>query len=270
MLDSAINRWDTELKESSENEWIPSTDYESNPMNRVMRLFYILASRQGLDLPSQMTDRNLLINPSDFMTSSVNGDETTNGAYLEIAAIAQHYGFPTLLLDWTLDPLCALYFAVKGSMDGLASRSKHYDIREGSFSIFALKASEFNQTKPEVHIRTYTHHSNRNLIAQRGLFTYVCRNSLDDRRTILDVVDGLEIRELHIDSGNLVEGEPVLIKLNIRYSEVIKAMDYLKQMFKTSDTFFPGYEGIVMAMKDHANYQIVKERLNSCRTARPR
>ncbi len=54
----------------------------------------------------------------------------------------------------------------------------------------------------------------------------------------------------------------MLIKFNIRYSEVIKAMDCLKQMFKTSDTFFPGYEGIVMAMKDHANYQIVKNRID--------
>ena len=40
------------------------------------------------------------------------------------------------------------------------------------------------------------------------------------------------------------------------------ATDYLKQMFKTSDTFFPGYEGIVMVMKDHANYQIVKNRID--------
>ncbi len=51
------------------------------------------------------------------------------------------------------------------------------------------------------------------------------------------------------------------MKFNVSYSEVPKAMDYLKQRFKTSDTFFPGYEGIVMAMKDHANYQIVKERI---------
>lgn len=230
-------------------------------MNRALRLFYILASRQGLDLPSQMTDRNLLIDPSCFVISAVDGDETTNGAHLELAAIAQHYGFPTLLLDWTLDPLCALYFAVHGLLEHLAEGDGRYDLRNGSFSIFALNASKFDLTKPEVLIRTYTHHSNKNLIEQRGLFTYVYRNSLDDKRTILEAVDELEVREPHIESGNTVEGEPVLIKLNIRYSEVIEAMDYLKQKFKTSDTFFPGYEGIVMAMKDHINYRIVKERI---------
>ncbi len=39
----------------------------------------------------------------------------------ELIAIAQHYGIPTRLLDWILNPLAALYFACKGksSSDGL-------------------------------------------------------------------------------------------------------------------------------------------------------
>ncbi len=68
---------------------------------------------------------------------------------------------------------------------------------------------------------------------------------------------------IDLDSGRCVmDNDPALVKFNVRYSDVIDAMDHLKQRFKTSDTFFPGYEGIVMAMKDHINYQIVKQRID--------
>lgn len=75
------------------------------------------------------------------------------------------------------------------------------------------------------------------------------------------MVDGLQHGEIDLEMGYAVDDTPTLIKYNVRYSDVLKAMDYLRQRFKTSDTFFPGYEGAVRAMKDHMNYQVVKQRI---------
>lgn len=76
------------------------------------------------------------------------------------------------------------------------------------------------------------------------------------------MTDGLDFGMLDLDSGHIVvDNDPILVKLNVPYREIIDAMDYLRQRFKTSDAFFPGYEGIVMAMNDHVDYQVVKERI---------
>ncbi len=75
------------------------------------------------------------------------------------------------------------------------------------------------------------------------------------------MVDRLQRGEIDLERGYAVDDTPTLIKYNVRYSEVLKAMDYLRQRFKTSDTFFPGYEGAVRAMKDHMDYQVLNKRI---------
>src|SRR5947199_161566 len=58
---------------------------------------------------------------------------------LEIFAIAQHHGIPTLLLDWSFDPLVAAYFAAEGNIDEPASHD---------LAVWALRRSLFETKAP--------------------------------------------------------------------------------------------------------------------------
>lgn len=85
----------------------------------------------------------------------------------EIAGIAQHYGIPTRLLDWTQDLFVALYFAASGALKVKENQEKE------NMVIWALNSTlvdTFRYEKP-LKIIIPQYNSNPNLCAQKGLFT---------------------------------------------------------------------------------------------------
>lgn len=95
----------------------------------------------------------------------------------ELLALAQHHGLPTRLLDWTYNPLTALFFACEGEQedeDGIVYALKTGNgaqTKEPTSNVAAYKESD-NIYFPEFARRYISKDLSSRLVAQEGLFVW--------------------------------------------------------------------------------------------------
>lgn len=210
----------------------------------LLRNFYKTADRHGLKVPNSEYLRKYLAGAIDFnfMLSFNEGEKWIPAHLQEIAALAQHYGLPTRLLDWTYDPFVAAHFALKGAIG-----------RGGNLVVWCLNAGKiadelnFNSNFP-IKIVTPPYFDNENLSAQKGLFTHIETdistaklmrdNLMVDRRPLDTFVATLPSKTLQSDKN-------FMIKLVMPCEFALQAYELLELHGYGEARIYPGYDGIV-------------------------
>ena len=227
----------------------------------ILRDFYRLADRMGLEVPlSPRIRKNLVseynlpdLRPERWM------DETWIFAdLLEVAALAQHYGVPTRLLDWTYDLYVALYF---GFTDAIG--------KDGYLVIWALEKEYLSfkkgTTKPvSVDFITPHYAKNPNLSAQQGLFSHwpipnpeaknplsIGRDSLTDRRPLDKLID----EQLGDDLDR-----SIFMKFVLPCSEAVSGCEILERLGYGAAKLFPGYSGVAKQILSRRHIRAVPPR----------
>lgn len=177
------------------------------------------------------------------------------GENAHLLAVAQHYGLPTRLLDWTRRSLVAAYFAAQKP-----------DFMPKDLSVWALHAPSLkNHGDSRFHIKIVEalRSHNPNLHAQDGLFThagwaasYLCDGGLKPLTTELLPLDGLIGR---IESSSRTRGgAPRVIMrkfvLSRGHDETLMALLAARRIF--AGGLFPGLAGVTAAVRDRMRFAI--------------
>ncbi len=181
-------------------------------------------------------------------------------------ALAQHYGIPTRLLDWTRTPLTAAYFAcvgvVRDQAEGKATPDK--------FAIWALSRTNVeNINRPDdgmpeslrvkvdgdftIAIVTVPTVSNPNLRAQQGLFTLVEHfpDSQDpDRPQPFSGFDATPPLDELIRDRVQANQLPVLWKWSLPSSEAGELLRLLAMENVTGATVFHGHDAVMRGIRE--------------------
>lgn len=163
-------------------------------------------------------------------------------------ALAQHYGVPTRLLDWSHSAWTAAYFAVA---DAVMKDQPRVPERLGVWAYSRpIHAIQTYLERPrrkkmgEVHIVTAPYASNPNLAAQRGAHMLFMRTANPDGPADRPSFDE-ELKRI----GKEYESDALFL-FTLPTEEASRALRLLAKADVSAATLFPGYAGVVRAMRE--------------------
>ncbi len=237
------------FRPSTKHPFVPELANEHTRQTReheLVRAFFHRADQLGLPLP--------VIEPPRRPSSPAVVGYWPKRESLPIVALAQHYGVPTRLLDWTRRGPVAAYFAC------LEPRVEPGEAAPTKMAVWALNRRFLKahgmwapgrpghgRAPIPCYVATAPRSSNPFLHAQAGLFTYSPH---------LKHMEGLDLLVARIvDSvtaaGVTVETAPCVLRLlTLPRTEADHLLELLHEQEISALTMFPGFAGIAQLMKE--------------------
>ena len=257
-----------------------------------LRIFHELCNAQGLPVPDLgSTTDNPYTEASDMIFRDGLRGRWMDRRWLEVACLAQHYGVPTRLLDWTTDVNVALHFAAgsalrhmdgpgdgfciwvldldaaKAVMDDMEvvrpDYSRNPNMRAQSGVMTLLDAAKAVMDDMEVVRPDYSR--NPNMRAQSGVMTLLRNRTADELAVPFDrqLAESFERRIAEGDpvaEGIAGSGRPVLQRLDVPYGLLGDLARYLSSHRYDSSRYRPGYEGAYLCMRECMDYSRLPDR----------
>ncbi|APG20029.1 hypothetical protein A3780_21600 [Kosakonia radicincitans] len=247
-------------------------DYHASIEMGILRRFYRSANENGLYVPSSklMSSEMAIGRYLNFnnLMKAFNFNKWLNEDSIEIAALAQHYGLPTRLIDWSYSQYIASFFAT----NFITKPDKNKKVSLWMLNYKKL-ANLFSSPLSDVKIFSPHYQWNDNAKSQNGLFTYIeskheakekdlnieflddfMANGIEssdpkfnevktDYRT-LDVALDDAITQYNAKKKTGIDTKDVLIKVTLPCPEALKVNKHLRNLRISEATIFPGYAGI--------------------------
>lgn len=232
-----------------------------------LRQFFDVCDKNGLRLPTVDRIRNTLYSHKDILSFFLDGEDWLPNDLHELAALAQHYGMETRLLDWTASLETAIYFAVNQEPNMNKEEKKEKDSEFVAIWALNIPMVYFGIDSPLRVIRP-PYYGNPNLAAQKGLFTFWNVSGLKLPLTAAKKEDNEVAFELFKRMTNrtplneLIEEEckkqgiknVVMWQLLIPRKDRKVLYEYIRKRNVSAASLFPGYEGAVRCIKEDRSF----------------
>lgn len=218
----------------------------------LLQKFYRIANYSGLQVPCI---NDFIFNASiEYLKEQMESPTFSwlHKDLVELAALAQHYGIPTRLLDWTFDVYVSLYFASRGA----CKKIEKYGTVNDNFAIFAINhkllSTKFKNIIP-IKFIVPTYHNNLNICAQKGILSYFMINTnniVEKKGDLVFKRNTSSLDKLLLKYRDRLSGEKILYKIIIPYSQAKEIFIFLNELNYNAAKIFPGYWGVAKEMEE--------------------